>query len=217
MKVNILKKIFLKKRRNLLFGIFSFCTFPKIVLSDQANLKHMMRSHVLGDKDAPIKIKEYFSLTCGHCANFHTKTLPKIKEKYIDTGKVQFEFVDYPLDRLAILAAALARTLPTKEGYIEAINVLLKKQKQWAYSKKPLEELQSIAKSFGVSSKKFDEITKNIPLMQKIINKMEKETKNFKIVSTPTFIVNNKHKISGALSFKDFEKELLKLAKSSNS
>ena len=55
-----------------------------------------LKRHFLGSNNAPIKIKEYFSLTCGHCANFHNKTLPQFKKKYIDTGKVQLEFVDYP-------------------------------------------------------------------------------------------------------------------------
>ena len=217
MKVSILNKIFIPKRREVLLGVLALSTFPKMVLSDQSTIKHMMRSQFLGSNDAPIKIKEYFSLTCGHCANFHKNTLPKLKDKYIDKGKIQLEFVDYPLDRLAVIAAALARTLPSNEGYVKAIDILLQKQKQWAYSKKPLEELYSIAKLFGISSNKFDEIKKNIPLMQEIINKMEKESKNFNIESTPTFIVNNKHKISGALSFKEFENKLLKLVKAKNS
>ncbi len=217
MKASVLNKIFTVKRRELLLGIIALSTFPKVTLSDQSNIKHMMRSQFLGSDDAPIKIKEYFSLTCGHCANFHKNTLPKLKNKYIDKGKIQLEFIDYPLDRLAVIAAALARTLPSKEGYVKAIDVLLQKQKQWAYSKKPLEELYSIAKLFGVSSKKFDEIKKNIPLMQEIINKMEKESKNFNIESTPTFIINNEHKISGALSFKEFENKFLTFVKAKNS
>jgi protein-disulfide isomerase len=205
------------KRRNLLFGVLALSTFPKLALSNQPSLKHMMRPQLIGSDDAPMKIKEYFSLTCGHCANFHKNTLPKLKEKYIDKGKIQLEFVDYPLDRLAVIAAALARTLPSNEGYIKAIDILLQKQKQWAYSKKPLQELYSVAKLFGISSKNFDEIIKNIPLMQEIINKMEKESKNFNIESTPTFIINNEHKISGALSFKEFENKLLTLIKAKNS
>ena len=141
-----------------------------------------LKRHFLGSNNAPIKIKEYVSLTCGHCANFHNKTLPQFKKKYIDTGKVQLEFVDYPLDRLAIIAAALARTIPTEKGYIEAIAILLKKQKQWAYSKKPIVELQSISKLFGISSKNFDTTIQNVPLMQKIVNKMEKIAA-FKIIN----------------------------------
>jgi len=204
-------------RRNTLLSLLAISIFPKFSFSNQDLLNDNMRKQFMGQDNAPIKIKEYFSLTCGHCANFHVKTLPQLKDRYIDTGKVQLEFIDYPLDRLAIIAATLARTLPTKDGYLEAINILLKKQKQWAYSKKPLYELLSIAKLFGVSSKQFDQILENTPLMQEIINKMEKESKNFNIESTPTFIINNKHKISGALSFKEFEKELLTLIKAKNS
>ena len=212
-----MKKQIIVNRRNTLLSLLAVSIFPKYSYSNQELLSDNMRKQFMGSKNAPIKIKEYFSLTCGHCANFHVKTLPQLKERYIDTGKVQLEFIDYPLDRLAIIAATLARTLPTEDGYLEAISILLKKQKQWAYSKKPLDELRSIAKLFGVSSKQFDEILKNIPLMQEIINKMEKESKNFNIESTPTFIINNNHKISGALSFKDFEKELLTLIKAKNS
>ena len=212
-----MKKQIIVNRRNTLLSLLAISVFPKYSYSNQDLLSDNMRKQFMGSKNAPIKIKEYFSLTCGHCANFHVKTLPQLKERYIDTGKVQLEFIDYPLDRLAIIAATLARTLPTEDGYLEAISILLKKQKQWAYSKKPLDELRSIAKLFGVSSKQFDEILKNIPLMQEIINKMENESKNFNIESTPTFIINNDHKISGALSFKDFEKELLTLIKAKNS
>ena len=212
-----MKKKIIVNRRNTLLSLLAVSVFPKYSYSNQDLLSDNMRKQFMGSKNAPIKIKEYFSLTCGHCANFHVKTLPQLKERYIDTGKVQLEFIDYPLDRLAIIAATLARTLPTEDGYLEAISILLKKQKQWAYSKKPLDELRSIAKLFGVSSKQFEEILKNIPLMQEIINKMEKESKNFNIESTPTFIINNNHKISGALSFKDFEKELLTLIKAKNS
>jgi protein-disulfide isomerase len=217
MKVSILNKTFKLKRREFFLGILALSSFPKMALSDPSTIKHMMRSQFLGSNDAPIKIKEFFSLTCGHCANFHKNTLPRLKNKYIDKGKIQLEFVDYPLDRLAVIAAALARTLPSDEGYVKAIDILLQKQKQWAYSKKPLEGLYSIAKLFGVSSKEFDEIKKNIPLMQEIINRMEEESKNFNIESTPTFIINNEHKISGALSFKEFENKLLTLVKAKNS
>ena len=212
-----MEKKFFIKRRTALLSFLSFSFFPSFAFSDEnSNIKYMMRSHFIGSKNAPIKIKEYFSLTCGHCATFHQLTLPKLKEKYIDVGKIQLEFIDDPLDRLAILAAALARTLPN-DSYIEAINILLNKQKQWAYSNKPIDELMSISRLFGISSKDFEKIMENVPLMQEIINKMEKESKQFNIESTPTFIINNEHKITGAVSFKDFEEKLLTFVKSQNS
>ena len=212
----VLKKKFFISRRAAIISFIGFSTYPSICFSDQSNdLNYMMRPHFIGSENAPIKIKEYFSLTCGHCATFHKSTLPTLKEKYIDSGKVQIEFIDYPLDRLAVIAASLARTLPN-DGYIEAIDILLKKQQQWARSNN-IKELRSISKFFGVSSKNFDIVMENLPLMQKIVEKMDQETKKFKIESTPTFIINNEHKISGALSFKEFEKKLLTFVKSQNS
>ena len=35
----------------------------------------------VGSEDAPVVIIEYASLTCGHCATFHARTYPELKEK----------------------------------------------------------------------------------------------------------------------------------------
>ncbi len=66
--------------------------------------------HILGKDDAPVTIVEYASFTCGHCANFHANTFPKLKEKYIDTGKVKFIFRVFPTApaELSIAAGMLA-------------------------------------------------------------------------------------------------------------
>ena len=47
----------------------------------------------LGNPDAPVKIVEYASFTCPHCATFHLDVLPNIKEKYLDKGLVQLEYM----------------------------------------------------------------------------------------------------------------------------
>ena len=46
----------------------------------------------MGDENAPIKMLEFASLTCGHCARFHNDVMPAIKEKYISTGKIFFTY-----------------------------------------------------------------------------------------------------------------------------
>ena len=53
---------------------------------------------VLGANNAPVKIKIFSSLTCPHCANFHMKIVPEINEKYVESGKVQLIFIDFPLE-----------------------------------------------------------------------------------------------------------------------
>ena len=164
-------------------------------------------SIVVGEKNASIVIKEYFSLTCSHCASFHKNTYPKVKKELIDTGKVKFEFIDYPLDRLAMFAASIARSIPS-ESYVETTSLLLSNQKKWAYSKDPVTELLKLSKLFGISEKKFNEILNNKELMEKILKKMEEENSRFNISSTPTFVINDKHVIAGSLKYNEFVKKL---------
>src|SRR5689334_201953 len=65
--------------------------------------------YTLGRTDAPVTIIEYASLTCPHCAHFHAETLPKVRQEWIDTGKARLVFRDFPLDKLALVAAMMAR------------------------------------------------------------------------------------------------------------
>ena len=60
---------------------------------------------VIGSDDAPVKIKVFSSLTCPHCASFHINVVSKIKKKYIETGKVQLIYIDFPLDESAFNAS----------------------------------------------------------------------------------------------------------------
>ena len=47
--------------------------------------------YLLGNPDAPIKLVEYASHTCGACALFSQTAKGPLKEKYISTGVVSFE------------------------------------------------------------------------------------------------------------------------------
>ncbi len=51
----------------------------------------------LGKKDAKVTIIEFSDLQCPFCRRFFTDAFPKIKQDYIDTGKVAYYFRHYPL------------------------------------------------------------------------------------------------------------------------
>ncbi len=67
------------------------------------------KDFVIGNENAPITIIEYASMSCSHCANFHTNTLPNIKKEYIDTGKVRMVFRDYPFNYPALMGSMMMR------------------------------------------------------------------------------------------------------------
>src|SRR5439155_427819 len=62
---------------------------------------------VMGKPDAPVTIIEDASMGCPACARFHVTIFPKLKEKYIDSGKVRFIFRELPLEELAAAASML--------------------------------------------------------------------------------------------------------------
>ena len=114
------------------------------------DVEAMMAPRVIGDADAPIKLIEYASFTCPHCAHFHEMTLPGLKEKYIDTGKVSIEFREFPLDSAALQASLLARCVP-EDQYFGYIDYLFEEQESWAQEIDYLSTLKQNARLSGAA------------------------------------------------------------------
>ena len=104
-------------------------------------LEKALSPRVIGNADAPIHVAEYYSMTCGHCADFHNNTYPKVKAKLIDEGIVRFELRPFPLDGLALRAHALVRAVPETK-FFPLVKMLLAKQPVWARAADPVAELQ---------------------------------------------------------------------------
>ncbi|MEW5424299.1 DsbA family protein [Amorphus sp. 3PC139-8] len=158
----------------------------------------------MGSEDAPVTIVEYASLTCPHCAHFHDATLPELKEKYIDTGKVYFIFRDFPLDPLAAAGAMLSRCAPDDQ-YFEMTDLLFDKQRQWAYSKDPVSALLNLAKQAGFTQESFEACLTNQELLDGVNEVKDKAARDFGVNSTPTFFINGRM-LRGARDIEEFSK-----------
>ena len=167
---------------------------------------------VIGKPDAPIKIIEYASLTCSHCAHFHNDVLPELKSKYIDTGKVFFEFREFPLNDPALKAALTARCLP-EDKYEGFIALLFKTQEHWAGGLDYMAALKQNAKLAGMSDATFDACQADPKLKEKMAELMQAGQEKWKINATPTFIVNDGAEIiSGAQPVTEFERVFRKVS-----
>jgi protein-disulfide isomerase len=51
----------------------------------------------MGNPEAPVKLVEYGSLSCPHCAEFAEQGGPTVRENYVKTGRVSWEFRPYLL------------------------------------------------------------------------------------------------------------------------
>lgn len=164
---------------------------------------------VLGDPKAPVTVVEYASMTCSHCAAFHTTTFPELKQKYIDTGKVRFVFREFPFEPVATAAFMLARCVP-EDKYFPMVSTLFETQKAWAFSNDPAAGLLTIAKQAGLSQADFEKCLTDKALAEKVQESALYGNKELGINATPTFFINGK-KVSGALGIAEWDKELAPL------
>ena len=59
--------------------------------------------------NAIVTVKVFSSLTCPHCADFHSNIYEKLEKDYINIGKVKFEHVSFPLDLAALNAEKILK------------------------------------------------------------------------------------------------------------
>ena len=167
---------------------------------------------MLGEDNAPVKIKVFSSLTCPHCASFHMEIVPKIKKKYIDSGKVQLIFIDFPLDQASFNASKLLHCLDNKKK-IAYLDIIYENQEKWA-SGSSLEEinkkLKKIVESLGISSDKFNKCLNDEVISNKILTNRIDGQRKYSINSTPTIIINEE-KLEDSVSFKNISKKIEKL------
>jgi protein-disulfide isomerase len=169
---------------------------------------------VLGADNAPVTIIEYASMTCSHCADFHNKTYPKLKERYIDTGKVRFIMREFPLDPLAAGAFMLARCAgkDDKNKYFAMVETLFHQQRDWLVQR-PLDPLKAIAKQAGFSEQTFEQCLANQQVLNGIEQVRQRAAEKLGVNSTPTFFINGKIQ-RGAISIEELDKQIESYLKS---
>jgi protein-disulfide isomerase len=162
---------------------------------------------VLGKPDAPVTIVEYASMTCPHCAQFHTAVLPQLKTKYFDNGQAKLILREFPLDGLAVAAFMLARCAGP-DRYYPMVGALFETQGTWAVpGTEGKDKLLLIARQAGFSKEKFDQCLADKELFNKIVAVRQRANDKFQVDSTPTFFVNGK-RMKGDHQLKDFDEAL---------
>ena len=195
------------------FFILIFITifFSNLKANENSILNIKDNDFKLGDKDAPITIIAYESMSCSHCADFHNNTLNDIKSEYIDTGKIMFIFRDFPFNYPALAGSMLMRCVPDEVRY-EYMNALYKLQDSWIKREHvdTRKELYKIMQSGGMQQDEFDGCLSNIDVENDILEGVMSAQKEFNIRSTPSFIINGVL-YSGNKTIKEFRQIIDKI------
>jgi protein-disulfide isomerase len=151
-----------------------------------------IKDFALGPEDAKVKLVEYASFTCPHCADFHTNVFKSLKTDYIDTGKVRFEYREVYFDRYGLWAAMMARCGGAPR-YFGITDILYSTQRDWAASDDPtevVENLKKIGRTAGMDSATLDECMKDGAAAEAMVAHFETNFKADGIEGTPTLLIN---------------------------
>ena len=165
--------------------------------------------HILGKPDAPVTIIEYASLSCPHCAHFADDVLPKLKAKWIDTGKVRLIMRDFPLNEPALRAAMIARCAPPARFYA-FVDAFFQAQEQWVMASDFKAALEKLALLGGMSKPQVDACLADKTLEDQITGSRLVAMQQLGVDSTPTFFVNGT-KFDGAPTVEAFDELLTRL------
>ena len=168
----------------------------------QASLPDINGWPFLGNPDAKVVFVEYGDYKCGFCGRFNRETLPKLKEKYIDTGKVKFVWKDLVIFGEDSLMLAQGAHCAGEQGkFFELHNELFSEGPE---KDSPAEiRLISLGQKLNLDMKKFSSCLNSGKYVEKI-NQSVQEAGEFGFSGTPTAMINGEV-IVGAQPVAKFE------------
>jgi protein-disulfide isomerase len=168
---------------------------------------------VMGNPNAPVKVVEFASLTCGVCGRFSQEGEPQLVDKYVKTGQVSFELRNFVRDP-ADLAAALLSRCSGPGPYFQLTDQLFAAQNEWLGKLQTMppalqQQLQSMppeqvpaaiaehagltqfVRQRGVPADKANACLSDPAGLQKLVDMSSAAQSDFKVSGTPTFLINN--------------------------
>jgi protein-disulfide isomerase len=167
--------------------------------------------YMIGNPDAPLKLVEYASHTCGACANFAATGKPTIKDKYVSTGVVSFELRNLVRDPIDLSIATLVRcgakenmqplsdqawaSLNEIFASVNANNALIEASSSQPVSQRfvTIGQAAGLIDFFaarGLSADQSRACLADTAKIEAIANASNEQSAELKINATPTFILN---------------------------
>lgn len=146
-------------------------------------------SIAVGNPEAPIRVVEFFDLSCPHCQRFTRNVFPKINKNYIQNGKVLWTFRPFPIPRAhphSPYAHSVLAMIPPNQ-YIEAKKKIMREADQWdaRNNDNPETYFNFLMTEYGLSQSPSENLSNVLMENRRIFSSIG-------IRSTPSFLVNGK-------------------------
>jgi protein-disulfide isomerase len=192
-------------RRRILALALAVAALPAAASGQE---KYNVAEMALGEADAPVTVIEYAMFTCPHCAAFHDEVLPRLKEEFIDTGKVRLVFREVYFNRPSLWAAMVARCAP-EDRYFGIADLLFETQQQWAAAdtnEAMVQALYSVGKQAGLTEEELNACLADREFAETLVAEFQKNSQEHGIEATPSFVIGGE--TLGNMSYEDFAARL---------
>ncbi|QHL89955.1 thioredoxin domain-containing protein [Sphingomonas changnyeongensis] len=166
----------------------------------------------MGNPDAPVKLVEYLSLTCPHCAEFAREGFEKLRDQYVKKGTVSLEVRNYvrdPIDMTLTLVSRCGGPEPyfamTEQALATQNEIFDRAQKadqaavQALQSQAPAQQFQGLARLLGfdafarqrgIAEARLDQCLADKAMTDQLIAMQKTANDELKIPGTPAFFLN---------------------------
>lgn len=167
----------------------------------------------LGNPNAKVKVVEYASASCPHCARFAIDVFPAFKAKYVDTGKVSYTLKEYLTDPQALAAAGfLLARCAGKDRYFPVLDAVFKGQDEMVKTGDVRGVLARIARSpGGLTEAQLDACMRDTAAEKALAARAERHLHVDKITSTPTFVINGR-RVEGEMTLPELDAAIAQAA-----
>lgn len=144
----------------------------------------------LGRADAPVTVIEYADYQCPFCGKFARDTKPVLVERYVRTGKMRFEWHDFPYMGPQSRDTAVAARAAGRQGkywaFHDAVFALALRPFSGDLTRSKLTEL---AAGVGVDLERFERDLAD-PELGEAVDADFQEGQSLGVNGTPTFVIN---------------------------
>jgi protein-disulfide isomerase len=167
----------------------------------------------LGNPAARVKVIEYASASCPHCARWDMEVFPAFKTKYVDTGKVSYTLKEYLTDPEALAAAGfLLARCAGPDRYFPVVDAVFRGQEEMVRTGDPRAVMARIAAGpAGMTPAQLDACMRDTKAEKELAARVDRHVHVDKIDSTPTFIINGV-RIEGEMTLPELDAAIAKAA-----
>jgi protein-disulfide isomerase len=170
--------------------------------------------YLMGNPAAKVRLVEFGSMTCSHCADFAEHGMPALTDKYVKSGQVSFEFRNYIRDGADLAASLLAgcngpgaffpltdQIFAAQAEWLGRVSSLPREEQQRLFSLPPQQATAALAQATGldqfvrvrgVPSAKAQACLADQASIERLANIPTAANRVFPIPGTPTFLINGR-------------------------